>query len=164
MSQVTSSGKAQVTTPSDEEILIVREFDAPKHLVYKAYTTPELVSRWWPGERGEMETCEIDLRVGGKWRYAMVAKGGFPVAFHGEFSEIVEYERLVTTEVYEGAPPGLEDPINIVTFEESGGRTTLTIVVKVESREVRDMIIDSGMEGGLQEGMDLLEQIARELA
>ena len=164
MSQVTSSGKAQVTTPSDEEILIVREFDAPKHLVYKAYTTPELVSRWWPGERGEMETCEIDLRVGGKWRYAMVAKGGFPVAFHGEFSEIVENERLVTTEVYEGAPPGLEDPINIVTFEESGGRTTLTIVVKVESREVRDMIIDSGMEGGLQEGMDLLEQIARELA
>ena len=164
MSQVTSSGKAQVTTPSDEEILIVREFDAPKHLVYKAYTTPELVSRWWPGERGEMETCEIDLRVGGKWRYAMVAKGGFPVAFHGEFSEIVENERLVTTEVYEGAPPGLEDPINIVTFEESGGRTTLTIVMKVESREVRDMIIDSGMEGGLQEGMDLLEQIARELA
>ena len=164
MSQVTSSGKAQVTTPSDEEILIVREFDAPKHLVYKAYTTPELVSRWWPGERGDMESCEIDLRVGGTWRYAMVAKGGFPVAFHGEFSEIVENERLVTTEVYEGAPPGLEDPINIVTFEESGGRTTLTIVMKVESREVRDMIIDSGMEGGLQEGMDLLEQIARELA
>ena len=121
MSQVTSSNKAQVTLPSDEEILIVREFDAPKHLVYKAYTTPELVRRWWAGERGEMETCEIDLRVGGKWRYAMVAKGGFPVAFHGEFSEIVENERLVTTEVYEGAPPGLEDPINIVTFEESGG-------------------------------------------
>ena len=164
MSQVTSSRRARVTTPADDEILVVREFDAPKHLVYKAYTTPELVSRWWPGERGEMETCEIDLRVGGKWRYAMVAKGGFPVAFHGEFSEIVENERLVTTEVYEGAPPGLEDPINIVTFEESGGRTTLTIVMKVESREVRDMIIDSGMESGLQEGMDLLEQIARELA
>jgi uncharacterized protein YndB with AHSA1/START domain len=163
MSQVTSSRKAQVTTPSDEEILIVREFDAPKHLVYKAYTTPELVRRWWAGERGEMETCEIDLRVGGKWRYAMVAKGGLPVAFHGEFSEIVENERLVTTEVYEGAPPGLEDPINIGTVAESGGITTLTIVMRVESREVRDMIIDSGMEGGLQEGMDLLEQVAREL-
>jgi uncharacterized protein YndB with AHSA1/START domain len=164
MSQVTSTRKAQVTTPTDEEILIVREFDAPKHLVYKAYTTPELVRRWWAGERGEMETCEIDLRVGGRWRYAMVAKGGFQVAFHGEFSEIVENERLVTTEVYEGAPPGLEDPINIVTFEESGGITTLTIVMRVESREVRDMIIDSGMEGGLQEGMDLLERVARELA
>ena len=161
---MTISNRAQVTTPADDEILIVREFDAPRHLVYKAYTTPELVSRWWPGERGEMPECEIDLRPGGKWRYAMVAKGGFQVAFHGEYSEIVPNERLVTTEVYEGAPPGLEDPINIVTFEESGGRTTLSIVMKVESREVRDMIIDSGMEGGLQEGMDILEQIARELA
>jgi uncharacterized protein YndB with AHSA1/START domain len=159
---VTSSNRAQVTTPADDEILIVREFDAPKHLVYKAYTTPELVSRWWPGERGEMESCEIDLRVGGTWRYVMVAKGDFQVAFHGEFSEIAENERLVTTEVYEGAPDS--PALNIVTFEQSGGRTTLTIVMKVESREVRDMIIDSGMEGGLQEGMDLLEQVARELA
>ena len=164
MAQVTSSGSAKVTLPADGEILITREFDAPRHLVYKAYTTPELVRRWWPGERGEMESCEIDLRVGGTWRYVMVARGGFQVAFHGEFSEIVENERLVTTEVYEGAPPGLEDPINIVTFEESGGRTTLTILMKVESREVRDMIIDSGMEGGMQEGMDLLERVARELA
>ena len=161
MSQVTSSNRAQVTTPADDEILIVREFDAPRHLVYRAYTTPELVSRWWPGERGEMESCEIDLRVGGRWRYVMVAKGDFQVAFHGEFSELVENERLVTTEVYEGAP---ESPaLNIVTFEESGNRTTLTIVMKVESREVRDMIIDSGMEGGMQEGMDLMEELARSL-
>ena len=158
----TSSGTATVTLPTDEQILITREFDAPRHLVYKAYTTPELVSRWWPGERGEMESCEIDLRVGGKWRYVMVAKGDFQVAFHGEFSEIVENERLVTTEVYEGAPDS--PALNIVTFEESGGRTTLTIVMKVESREVRDMIIDSGMEGGMQESMDVLEQVARELA
>ena len=164
MSQVTSSNKAQVTLPSDEEILIVREFDAPKHLVYKAYTTPELVSRWFPGHRGEMESCEIDLRVGGKWRYVMVAKGEHQVAFHGEFSEIVPNERLVTTEVYEGAPPGLQDPIDIVTFEEHDGRTTLTIVMRVESREVRDMIIDTGMESGMQESMDVLEQVARELA
>ena len=160
MSQVTSSNRAKVTTPSDTEILIEREFDAPKHLVYKAYTTPELVRRWWAGERGEMETCEIDLRVGGKWRYAMVAKGGFQVAFHGEYSEIVPDERLVTTEIYEGAPPGLEDPLNIVTFTEQDGRTNLSILMVVESREVRDMIIDSGMEGGMQEGMDLLEQVA----
>lgn len=163
MSQV-STERAKVTTPTDTEILIERGFDAPKHLVYRAYTTPELVRRWWPGQRGEMETCEIDLRVGGAWRYAMVAKGGFPVAFHGEYSEVVENERLVTTEVYEGAPPGLQEPLNIVTFSEQDGRTKLSILMVVESREVRDMIIDSGMEGGLQEGMDLLEQIARELA
>jgi len=159
-----SSRSARVTLPTDDQILIEREFDAPKRLVYKAYTTPELVSRWWPGERGEMESCEIDLRVGGTWRYVMVATGDFQVAFHGEFSEIVPDERIVTTEVYEGAPPGLRDPINVVTFEESEGRTTLSILMVLESREVRDMIIDSGMEGGMQEGMDLLEQIARELA
>ena len=164
MSQVTSSNKAQVTLPSDEEILIVREFDAPKHLVYKAYTTPELVSRWFPGHRGGMESCEIDLKVGGQWRYVMRANNDFEVAFHGEFSEIVPNERIVTTEVYEGAPPGIADPVDVVTFEERDGRTTLSILMTVESREVRDMIIDSGMEGGMQESMDLLEQVARELA
>src|SRR5688572_20066455 len=157
---VTSSNSAQVTTPSDEEILITREFDAPKHLVYKAYTTPELVSRWWPGQRGRMESCEIDLRVGGQWRYVMRTPDGFEVGFHGEYSEIVENERLVHTEVYEGAPPGSAPALNVVTFEESGGHTTLTMLTRVESRAVRDMIIDSGMEGGMQEGMDILEQIA----
>jgi uncharacterized protein YndB with AHSA1/START domain len=163
MSQVTSSNKAQVTLPSDEEILIVREFDAPKHLVFKAYTTPELVSRWFPGQRGHMESCEIDLKVGGQWRYVMRANEDFEVAFHGEFSEIVPNERIVTTEVYEGAPPGLEDPINIVTFSERDGRTTLSILMQVESREVRDMILESGMETGLQEGMDIFEELLREM-
>jgi len=91
-----------VTTPSDTEILIEREFDAPKHLVYKAYTTPELVSRWWPGRRGVMRSCEIDLRPGGKWRYVMGAHGGAEVAFHGEFSEVVENERIATTEGLRG--------------------------------------------------------------
>ena len=81
---VTSSGTATVTLPTDEQILITREFDAPKHLVYKAWTTPELVKRWWSGHQGEMTIAEIDLRVGGRWRYVMVANGGFEVAFHGE--------------------------------------------------------------------------------
>ena len=164
MSQVTSGNRAKVTTPSDTEILIERDFDAPKHLVYRAYTEPDLVRRWWPGQRGEMRSCEIDLRVGGQWRYVMLARGEHEVAFHGEYSEVVENERLVTTEVYEGAPEGTAPALNIVTFEESDGRTTLTILMRVESREVRDMIIGTGMEGGMQEGMDLLEQIARELA
>ncbi|MEA2468274.1 MAG: hypothetical protein QOJ57_2400, partial [Thermoleophilaceae bacterium] len=98
---VTSSGTATVTLPTDEQILITREFDAPKHLVYEAWTTPELVRRWWSGRRGEMTVAEIDLRVGGMWRYVMVAHGGFEVGFHGEYSEIVPNERLVSTEVYE---------------------------------------------------------------
>jgi uncharacterized protein YndB with AHSA1/START domain len=153
-----------VTLPTDEQILITREFDAPKHLVYKAWTTPELVRRWWPGLRGEMTSAEIDLRVGGAWRYVMVASGGFEVAFHGEFREIVPDERIVNTEVYEmpGAPPlpAEDEPLNIVTFTEAEGRTTLTVLVQTTSKELRDAIIDSGMEGGMQEGMDLLEQVA----
>ena len=101
---VTSSGTAKVTLPTDEQILITREFDAPKHLVYKAWTTPELVKRWWNAKRGEMTVAEIDLRVGGTWRYVMVADGGFEVGFHGEYREIVPNERIVSTEVYEGMP------------------------------------------------------------
>ena len=97
----TSSGTAMVTLPTDEQILITRELDAPKHLVYEAYTTPELVKRWWSGHRGEVTIAEIDLRVGGAWRYLMVAEGGFEVAFHGEYHEIVPNERIVMTEVYD---------------------------------------------------------------
>ena len=160
---VTGSGTAKVTLPTDEQILITREFDAPRHLVYKAWTTPELVKRWWGGRRGEVTIAEIDLRVGGMWRYVMVAQGGFEVAFHGEYREIVPNERIVSTEVYEGMPQG-EGPeqgtLNTATFTEADGRTTLSILMQVSSKEIRDMIIDSGMEGGMQEGMDLLEQVA----
>jgi uncharacterized protein YndB with AHSA1/START domain len=150
-----------VTLPTAEQILITREFDAPKHLVYKAWTTPELVMQWWSGQRGEMTSAEIDLRVGGAWRYVMIATGGQEVAFHGEFREIVPDERIVNTEVYE--TPGASDDeaaLNTVTFTERDGRTTLTVLTELPSQEIRDMIIDSGMEGGMQEGMDLLEQVA----
>ena len=161
---VTSSGPATVTLPTDEQILITREFDAPKHLVYKAWTTPELVKRWWSGHRGEMKIAEIDLRVGGTWRYVMVANRGFEVAFHGVYREIVPNERIVTTEVYEApeaeALPEADVPLNIVTFTEVDGRTTLALMVQTTSKELRDTIIDSGMEGGMQEQMDVLEQLA----
>jgi len=125
MSEMTSSGAAKVTLPTDEQILITREFDAPRHLLYRAWTTPELVMRWWAGQRGEMKIADIDLRVGGTWRYVMVANGGYEVAFHGEYREIVPNERIVTTEVYEGAEavPGAEDVTNVITFtDESAPR------------------------------------------
>lgn len=158
---VTNSGPAKVTLPADDQILITREFDAPRHLVYKAWTTPELVSRWWSGKRGEMTSCEIDLRVGGTWRYVMIATAGQEVAFHGEFREILPDERIVTTEVYEGAPPSdAGDVVNVVTFVDAGERTALELLVQCPNREIRDIIIDSGMEVGMQEGFDLLEQVA----
>jgi uncharacterized protein YndB with AHSA1/START domain len=166
MTPVASSGTATVTLPADTEILIAREFAAPPHLVYKAWTTPELVKRWWAGKRGNVTIAEIDLRVGGTWRYVMVANEGFEVAFHGEFREIVENERLVNTEVYEGAPDGLGDPpVCVNTFTElADGRTLLEQLIVCPSQEVRDIIIGSGMESGMQESMDALEQVARSLA
>ena len=164
MNVMASTGTATVTLPTDEQILITREFDAPKHLVYQAWTTPELVMQWWSGRRGTVTSAEIDLRVGGAWRYVMIATGGHEVAFHGEFREIVPNERIVNTEVYESPEVDENDPaINTVTFTEDGGRTTLTLLTEVSSQEIRDMIIESGMEGGMQEGMDLLEQVASSL-
>jgi uncharacterized protein YndB with AHSA1/START domain len=164
---VTSSGTATVTLPTDEQILITREFDAPKRLVYKAWTTPELVKRWWNAKRGEVTIAEIDLRVGGKWRYVMVTDDGFEVGFHGEYREIVPNERIVSTEVYEGLPEGVSEEegatVNTATFTEEEGRTTLTILVEAPSKASRDAIIDSGMEAGMQDAMDLLEQVAASL-
>jgi uncharacterized protein YndB with AHSA1/START domain len=156
---VASSRTATVTLPADEQILITREFDAPKDLVYKAFTTPELVKRWWSAKRGEVTVAEIDLRVGGKWRYAMVmTEGGFEVAFHGEYREIVPNERIVSTEVFEGMPDA--EALNTMTLAEVDGRTTLTILVQHQSKEHRDAHIESGMEDGLQDALDLLEQVA----
>jgi uncharacterized protein YndB with AHSA1/START domain len=157
----TSSGTAAVSLPADEQILITREFDAPRDLVFKAYTTPDLVKRWWHANRGEMKVAEIDLRVGGRWRYAMTTPDGQEVAFHGEYREIVPNERIVSTEVYE--MPGVPEPegtLNTATFTEADGRTRLEILVEAPSKEVRDAIIESGMEEGLQDALDLLEEIA----
>jgi uncharacterized protein YndB with AHSA1/START domain len=164
MTTMAGGRKAAVTLPSDTEILITREFAAPKHLVYKAWTTPELVKRWWAGQRGEVTSVEIDLRVGGRWRYVMIAHGTFEVAFHGTYREIVPNERIVTTEVYEmpNAPEG-EGVLNIITFSEYLGRTTLTLLVQCTSTEERDAIMSSGFEGGMQEGFELLEQVATSL-
>src|SRR5919106_4082629 len=108
MVAVTSSGTAVVTFPTDTQILITREFDAPKHLVYKAYTTPDLIKRWWSGNQGEVTVADVDLRVGGTWRYVMVANDGSEVAFHGQYRELVPNEQIVSTEVYEmpEAPEG----------------------------------------------------------
>ena len=159
----TSKGSAVLTLPSDTEIMVTREFNAPRHLLWKAWTTPELVKRWWHANRGTCTTTDIDLRVGGKWRWVMVTDSGFEVAFHGEYREIVPNERLVYTEVYEGAPPaegGEEAAINTLMLREENGRTHATLQTRTRTRAVRDMIIESGMEAGMQDAMDLLEQVA----
>ena len=161
MAAVTRGRTAKVTLPTDEQILITQEFDAPRHLVYKAFTTPELVKRWWHANRGEMTVAEIDLREGGKWRYVMVAEGDFEVGFHGEYREIVPNERIVSTEIYEGMPGA--EAVNTMTLTETDGRTTLEILVQHASKEHRDAHIESGMEAGMQDAIDLLEEVAASL-
>jgi uncharacterized protein YndB with AHSA1/START domain len=151
-----------VTLPSDRQILITRTFDVPRTLVYRAWTTPELVRRWWPARRGEMTVAEIDLRVGGRWRYAMIAHGGLEVAFHGEYREIVPGERIVSTEVYEAMPDA--PALDTATFTESDGVTTLELLVEHETQQARDFHVQSGMEDGLRDALEDLELVAISLA
>ncbi|MBS1676455.1 MAG: SRPBCC family protein [Actinobacteria bacterium] len=160
-SEITNgSGKATVRSVGERQIEVVREFDAPRHLVFRAYTEPDLIKRWWAGRRGTVTVAEVDLRVGGAWRYAMTAEGGFEVAFRGEYREVVADERLVYTEIFEMQPD--EGAVTTVTFEEREGRTVLTMVVEMPSTETRDLMAGQ-MEAGVQEGFDILEEIAREL-
>ncbi len=159
MEAVASKGTAVVTLPTDTQILITRDFNAPKHLVYKASTTPELIKRWWSARRGEVTVAEVDLQVGGKWRYVMIADGDFEVGFHGEYREIVPNERIVCTEIYEGYPEPDAAALNTITFTEKDGVTTLTTLVQHTRQEHRDAHINSGMEAGMQDAMDLLEEV-----
>ena len=165
MEAMTHSGKAEVTLPADDQIKVVREFDAPANLVYRAVTEPELVKRWWGARRGAMTVAEIDLRVGGKWRYVMDASNGQEVGFHGEFREIVPNERIVQTEAYEGIPdPDESANVNTMTLVEADGRTTMEVLIQCVNKESRDMQIASGMEEGMQESYDDLEDVAKSLA
>jgi uncharacterized protein YndB with AHSA1/START domain len=163
MEQTTHSGKAVVTLPTETGILITREFAAPRHLVYRAWTEPALIRRWWAGRRGTVTVADVDLRVGGRWRFVMTAHGGFEVAFNGEYVEIAPEERIVFTEAFEGMPDA-EPSMNTLTLAVKDGRTVMTLMSEYATREVRDIVIGSGMEGGMQEGMDLLEEIALGLA
>ncbi len=161
MLAVARKGTAVVTLPTDTQFLITRDFNAPRHLVYQAWTTPELVKRWWSARQGEVTVAEVDLQVGGRWRWVIVTDEGFEVGFHGEYRELIPNERIVYTEVYEGMPEG--EAVNTMTFTEQHGRTTLTILVQHTSQEHRDAHINSGMEAGMQDALDLLEQVARSL-
>lgn len=153
-----TKGSAVVTLPSDTQILITREFHAPKHLIYKAWTTPELIRRWWSAKRGAVTVADVDLRVGGTWRWVQVTDEGFEVAFHGVYHELVPDERIVCTEVYEGYPEPDAEALNTLTLSEENGVTQLRILVEHKLPEHRDAHINSGMEAGMQDALDLLEE------
>jgi uncharacterized protein YndB with AHSA1/START domain len=155
-------GSAVFTLPSDNEILVTREFAAPADLVFEAWTTPDIVKRWWAGDRGEVTEAQIDLRIGGRWRWVMVANGGFEVAFSGEYREIERPGRIVRTEVFEMFPDA--EALSTITFDQSNGVTTLRILGWYPTKDIRDAAIASGMEGGLQTSLDALEGLVLQTA
>ena len=160
-SRVANTDSFQVTTPSDQEIRLTRVFNAPRQLVFDAMTRPEHVKRWW-GQLGEgysVPVCEIDLRVGGRWRFVNRHPKG-EAAFYGEYREITPPSRLVFTEIYEPFPDG----VSVVTteFTEEDGKTRMTATVRYPSMQVRDMVMGSGMARGAGMSYDRLEELLAE--
>ena len=151
--------KLTITMPSDREIAMTRAFDAPRHLVYQAYTKPELLKRWMGVHNGlELVVCEIDLRVGGTYRYVWKAHGGMSMGMGGVYQDIVKEEKIVSTEKFdESWYPG--DAVGTVTFTEAAGRTTVTTTVLYASKEARDGVLKSPMAEGMGAGFDTLEKL-----
>lgn len=157
---VTSEKKYRATIDvlSDTQIRISRSFDAPRALVFEAMTKPEHVRNWYGCEVMQMTVCEIDLRVGGKWRYVLRMPDGSEHGFHGEYLEIAPSERLVSTESYEPIGPGHE-MIARVTLEERNGKTLFSNLLTYKSKADRDGHLGSGMEGGMNESFDRLDAL-----
>ena len=153
----------KITTPTDRELAMTRVFDAPRHLVFEALTRPELVRRWLLGPDGwSMPVCEIDLKVGGAYRYVWRRdKDGSEMGMGGVFREVVPSERLVATEKFDQAwYPG--EAVSTTVLTEQDGRTTLTNTVLYESREARDGVLKSGMETGVARSYDRLAELLAE--
>ena len=157
--KVKDAGKLQVTTPSDREIAMTRVFDAPRSMVFDAWTKPELLKRWLGVFGGwSFVVCEVDLKVGGKYRYVWRGKDGNEMGMGGVFREIVRPERLVCTEKFdESWYPG--DALDTTLFVEKGGKTTVTTTVRYESKAARDGVLKSPMEGGVAQSYDKLAEV-----
>ena len=152
-------GELTVTTPSDREIAMTRVFDAPRRLVFDAYTRPELLKRWLGAFGGwSMAVCEIDLRVGGSYRYVWRNSDGTEMGMRGVYREVVPPERIVATESFDD--PWYEgEAVDTTVFVEKAGRTTLTTTVRYDSKEIRDAVLKSPMEQGVAASYDKLEEL-----
>jgi uncharacterized protein YndB with AHSA1/START domain len=147
----------KITTPTDREVVLTRVFDAPRSLVFAALTQPELLRRWY-GVRGySLVVCEVDLRVGGTWRFVMRKPDGKEVGQRGVYREIVPSERIVNTESWEDWDAG--EMVVTTVLVEQGGKTTLTARTIFPSQEVRDTVLKSGLEGSAVELYDKLDEV-----
>lgn len=148
-----------VTTPSDRAIVLTRTFDAPRDMVFEAWTKPEHVRHWWGWRTSIMVVCEAEVRPGGSWRYVTREENGAEVPFTGVYQEVTPPERVVHTEIYDIEPFNRGDPaVSTVTFSEEDGRTTVTVTTMYPTKEVRDMVLRSGMEVGAAESYDRLAE------
>jgi len=163
VSSAANSGTFTVTATSEREVTITRLFDAPRTLVFDAMTKPEHIVRWWGrlGDGYSVPVCEVDLRVGGAWRFVNAFPKG-QCTFYGIYKEIARPDRLVFTEIFEPYPDS--GSLVTATFTEDGGKTRLTVVAEYPSKDVRDMVLKSGMERGAAISYDRLEEVAAELA
>ena len=154
-----NSSTFTVTTPTDREIVITREFDAPRTLVFDAFTKPELIKRWLTGPPGwSFVVCEMDARVGGEFRYVWRGPDQSEMGMRGVIREIVPPERIVATEKFDQAwYPG--DAQDTWVLSEKSAKTTLTLTLRYESREARDIALKSGMDQGMAAGYDRLEEL-----
>jgi uncharacterized protein YndB with AHSA1/START domain len=156
--------KAEVSQPSDREVKVSRAFKAPRDLVYKAYTTPDLVKRWLLGPPGwEMPVCEMDVRVGGKyrWRWRSISNGK-EFGFFGEFKEVVAPAKLVNTEYFDPGDVGGdmgEGAIITVEFTEANGVTTMTTIMDFGNKRARDAAVSTGMTDGMEQGYQRLDAL-----
>ena len=154
-----TTGTLKVTTPTEREIAMTRVFDAPRNLVFEAYTKPELVKRWLGVHAGwSLAVCEIDLRVGGAYRYVWRGPEGAEMGMGGFYREVVAPERIVATEKFDQSwYPG--EAVSTLALAEQGGSTTLNLTVRYESREARDAVLKSPMESGVAAGFDKLAEL-----
>jgi uncharacterized protein YndB with AHSA1/START domain len=157
------SNTLKLSTPGDLEIAMTRVFEAPRELVFEAYTTPELVKRWLGVHgRWSLEVCEIDLRVGGAYRYVWRGPNGAAMGVRGVYREVVPPERIVATEAFdESWYPG--EAQGMVVLVEQGGRTTLTLTMRYESRAARDAVLKTPMDTGVAASYDRLAEIVASL-
>ena len=159
-----SKATLKVTTPTDREAVITRDVDAPRGMVFDAHTKPELVQRWLLGPPGwTMPVCEIDLRVGGKYRYVWKNTDGRTMSMGGTFTEVVRPSRVVATQLFDEDWTGGET-IVITDIVEKKGKSTITTTVRYSSREARDAALKTGMTTGMEAGYERLEQLLRETA
>src|SRR5207237_2464070 len=154
-----NTGTLKVTTPTDREIVLTRVFDAPRRLVFDAFSKPELLKRWFGPRGASFVVCEVDLRVGGGFRFVLRGPDGNEMGMRGSYREIVPPKHSVHLESYDDYPG--ESQVTAV-FVEEGGKTTLTATVLYPSKEIRDMVIQSGMEHGAAESYDKLAELLAE--